>query len=344
MCCHVFPVPSLPPAFYARWGNLAIFCCFRSRRPGSLPAPARVRAARPRVPSPPPAPEATPPSPSSSRSPSFVRGWRLSSPRCVPCDASLSPWSRPDALLLPPTSLRDPSRRACPSLAATSNVSFFLPFARAQGGRSICRGSSRKGNAGKFVQKSCFQSFGQAASGKARANSSDAAAQEGGESDTGGRTMSVSKGVGIPVKLLHEAEGHIVTVSRGGDLVLRAGGRALLGPRPPSDLPTNRCGQAEQRSHSDERRLSPFLLAARTQVELKTGETFRGTLKVSDAACGSAPFRSDRRAAEVRPRPLSSSPGLTGASHPPLHSLVRAFRTPRTIGTASLRMSRPRRG
>ena len=26
-------------------------------------------------------------------------------------------------------------------------------------------------------------------------------------------TMSVSKGVGIPVKLLHEAEGHIVTVS-----------------------------------------------------------------------------------------------------------------------------------
>ena len=156
--------------------------------------------------------------------------------------------------------------------------------------------------------------------------------------------MSVSKGVGIPVKLLHEAEGHIVTVSRGGDLVLRQGGRALLGPRPPSDLPTNRCGQAEQRSHSDERRLSPFLLAARTQVELKTGETFRGTLKVSDAACGSAPFRSDRRAAEVRPRPLSSSPGLTGVSHPPPHSLVRAFRTPRTIGTASLRMSRPRRG
>merc|ERR1712070_133196 len=61
-----------------------------------------------------------------------------------------------------------------------------------------------------------------------RANSSDAAAQEGGESDTGGRTMSVSKGVGIPVKLLHEAEGHIVT------------------------------------------------------VELKTGETFRGTLKNSE--------------------------------------------------------------
>ena len=342
MCCHVFPVPSLPPAFYARWGNLAIFCCFRSRRPGSLPAPARVRAARPRVPSPPPAPEATPPSPSSSRSPSFVRGWRLSSPRCVPCDASLSPWSRPDALLLPPTSLRDPSRRACPSLAATSNVSFFLPFARAQGGRSICRGSSRKGN-GKFFQKSCFQSFGQAASGKARANSSDAAAQEGGESDTGGRAMSVSKGVGIPVKLLHEAEGHIVTVSRGGDLVLRAGGLFLAPARRPI-CPQNRCGQAEQRSHSDERRLSPFLLAARTQVELKTGETFRGTLKVSDATCGSAPFRSDRRAAEVRPRPLSSSLGLTGISHSPPHSLVRAFRTPRTIGTASLRMSRPRRG
>ena len=193
-------------------------------------------------------------------------------------------------------------------------------------------------------RKVASKALAKPASGKARANSSDAAAQEGGESDTGGRTMSVSKGVGIPVKLLHEAEGHIVTVSRGGDLVLRAGGRALLGPRPPSDLPTNRCGQAEQRSHSDERRLSPFLLAARTQVELKTGETFRGTLKVSDAACGSAPFRSDRRAAEVRPRPLSSSPGLTGASHPPLHSLVRAFRTQRTIGTASLRMSRPRRG
>ena len=216
----------------------------------------------------------------------------------------------------------------------------LVPKVGDQSAVEAAEGKRRKNSFRKVASKA----LAKPASGKARANSSDAAAQEGGESDTGGRTMSVSKGVGIPVKLLHEAEGHIVTVSRGGDLVLRAGGRALLGPRPPSDLPTNRCGQAEQRSHSDERRLSPFLLAARTQVELKTGETFRGTLKVSDAACGSAPFRSDRRAAEVRPRPLSSSPGLTGASHPPLHSLVRAFRTPRTIGTASLRMSRPRRG
>ena len=66
--------------------------------------------------------------------------------------------------------------------------------------------------------------------------------------------MSSSKGVGIPVKLLHEAEGHVITVSRLGRLY-------------------DGC-----RGSSQARARGSLKGVCCSQVELKSGEMYRGEL------------------------------------------------------------------
>ena len=120
--------------------------------------------------------------------------------------------------------------------------------------------------------------------------------------------MSVSKGIGIPVKLLHEAEGHIVTVSRTvtttfsffpflshvssslhrlGFVLWRVIGFPLfcfvlfaLFSTLKHLLP-RRVLHCSRWVEQNNRHLTSFyfFFLVSFQIELKTGETFRGNLK-----------------------------------------------------------------
>ena len=100
--------------------------------------------------------------------------------------------------------------------------------------------------------------------------------------------VGLGKGIGIPVKLLHEAEGHTVTVR-----TLATNPRDVRTPSPLARAP-RAVSRIEMRALENLVQagavptrppiapLTPSPLPLPPQIELKTGETYRGTLLESE--------------------------------------------------------------